>query len=139
MAGGGRSRYIRRKYFTLYEKMLYGSQLSPGEYVVYSGTDNQVTITNLTPSKTYSVRTFEFNGSASPVYNTIINTTITALPGGALPVKWASVSVQQSAQAMTIHWSTASESGVKEFIVEKLINNVFLPIGTVPASTKNAL
>lgn len=41
-----------------------GSQLGTGNYVVYSGSGNSVTVTGLTTNITYHVRVFEANGSS---------------------------------------------------------------------------
>jgi hypothetical protein len=40
-----------------------GSQLNPGEYVVYDGTETNVNVTGLSPSTTYEFRIFEYNGN----------------------------------------------------------------------------
>ena len=39
-----------------------GSHLGNGNYLIYNGTGNHVTITNLTPGKTYYFSVFEYNG-----------------------------------------------------------------------------
>jgi len=41
-----------------------GDQIGTGNFVVYSGSGNSVTVTNLSPSTTYYVAVYEFNGSA---------------------------------------------------------------------------
>jgi hypothetical protein len=43
----------------------FGSQPAPGNYVVYNGAGNSVSISDLSPSVTYHVAVFSFNGSAS--------------------------------------------------------------------------
>jgi hypothetical protein len=42
----------------------HGSEVAPGEFVVYKGTGNSVTLTGLTIRRTYHVAVYEFNGSA---------------------------------------------------------------------------
>jgi Secretion system C-terminal sorting domain len=52
-----------------------GSQIGVGNYVVYIGSGNSVSLTNLNPSSTYHVRVFEFSGtigSALENYNVAI-------------------------------------------------------------------
>lgn len=41
-----------------------GSEIGTGNYVVYSGTSNTVTVTGLLPATTYHVAVYEFNGTA---------------------------------------------------------------------------
>lgn len=40
-----------------------GSEIATGEYVVYAGASNTVTVTNLKPGTTYYVAIFEYNGT----------------------------------------------------------------------------
>lgn len=47
-----------------------GSQVGSGNYVVFNGTGNSVTVTGLTASSFYGVRVVEYIGDASPIYNT---------------------------------------------------------------------
>lgn len=45
-----------------------GSNVGGGNYVVYSSTGNNVTVSGLQPSTTYHFALFEYNGSSGPVY-----------------------------------------------------------------------
>ncbi len=48
-----------------------GSEIGTGNYVVFSGSGNSVTITNLTPGTTYYVKVFEYNcSSGNEIYLT---------------------------------------------------------------------
>src|SRR5690554_4671948 len=40
-----------------------GNEIAPGEFVVYEGTSSGTTITGLSPSTTYHIKVFEFNGT----------------------------------------------------------------------------
>jgi hypothetical protein len=40
-----------------------GTQASPGEFIVYTGTGTSATITNLLPGQTYHVAVFDYNGT----------------------------------------------------------------------------
>jgi hypothetical protein len=43
-------------------------QLSSGQYIIYLGTGNNVTLNGLSPGVTYYFKTFEYNGNGAPVY-----------------------------------------------------------------------
>lgn len=45
-----------------------GTQIGTGNYVVFSGTANSVTVTGLQPAATYHYAIYEYNGVSSPVY-----------------------------------------------------------------------
>lgn len=48
-----------------------GAQVGSGNYVVYFGTGNTVTVTSLSPGKTYHFAVFEANGASTPVFYTV--------------------------------------------------------------------
>jgi len=50
-------------HYTAVAEFSKGSQIGTGNYVVYSGNDSVVTVTGLSPGKTYHVAVFEYSGS----------------------------------------------------------------------------
>ena len=48
-----------------------GAQIGSGNYVVHSGSANNVTVTGLQPNTTYHFLVFESNGTSQPVYYTV--------------------------------------------------------------------
>jgi CubicO group peptidase (beta-lactamase class C family) len=48
-----------------------GASLGSGNYVVYNGTENSVTVTGLTPGKTYYFRVFEYNKNTTTGNNSL--------------------------------------------------------------------
>jgi hypothetical protein len=45
-----------------------GTQISPGNYVIYNGTGTSLNLSNLAPNKTYHFSIFEYNGSDGRIY-----------------------------------------------------------------------
>lgn len=111
-----------------------GSQLGAGEYVVYSGTGNQVTVTGLTHSTTYHFRIFEFNGSDGPVYNTTNILSGSATTQAALPLKWVSFTVKESNGEAVLEWTTTNEHNTAYFVVERSVGDMkFIAIDSLQA------
>ena len=98
-----------------------GSQLAAGEYVVYSGTGNSVTITGLS-GKTYHYRIFEFNGSSAPVYNTVENTSGSVVVSTPLPVKLLYFTAKETKGSVVLTWATAQEADNEAFLVERSVD-----------------
>ncbi|MGB8190730.1 MAG: T9SS type A sorting domain-containing protein [Chitinophagaceae bacterium] len=95
-----------------------GSQIAAGEYVVYSGTGNTVTVTGL-ENKTYHFRIFEFNGTSAPVYNTTAVTAGSAIVSAALPVKLLYFTARESNGNAVLSWATAKEVNNNYFVIER--------------------
>jgi hypothetical protein len=60
----------------------HGDLLSEGNYVVYNGASNSVTITGLSPSSTYYIKVFEYNGTGGSInysFHSSVNQVITTL------------------------------------------------------------
>ncbi|MGM0946597.1 MAG: HYR domain-containing protein, partial [Bacteroidota bacterium] len=45
-----------------------GSQVGPGNYVIYSGSGTSMNLSNLSPNRTYHFSIFEYNGSSGKIY-----------------------------------------------------------------------
>ena len=94
-----------------------GSQLAAGEYVVYAGTGNSVTITGLS-QKTYHYSVFEYNGIAAPVYNTTALTG-SASVGSTLPVNLEYFVAKEKDGKVVLDWATSQEINNDHFVVER--------------------
>lgn len=116
-----------------------GAQTGVGEYVVYSGSGNSVTVTGLTANKTYYFSILEFNGSTGPVYNTTQILSGNVSVGGTLPVTWLYFTGTDNDGKVLLKWGTATELQSAYFVVEKSINgNNFISIDTVIAAGNSA-
>ncbi|HET7897040.1 MAG TPA: T9SS type A sorting domain-containing protein, partial [Flavisolibacter sp.] len=116
-----------------------GSQLALGEYVVYAGSGNSVTVTGL-QNKTYSFKIFEYNGTSAPVYNTTTPAGGSVVVSSALPVKWLSFTAKKSTDGVVLNWTTAQEVNNRSFVVERSENGAsFYAIATTAgAGNSNA-
>ncbi|WP_207515463.1 T9SS type A sorting domain-containing protein [Longitalea luteola] len=111
-----------------------GAQIGIGEYVVYAGAGNQVTVTGLTAGDVYYFKVFEYNGSTAPVYNTtsVLSGSLTT---GTLPVTWLYFNAAQKSDAILLTWGTSIETNTKNFIVERSPDGInFREVGRVAAS-----
>ncbi len=101
-----------------------GAQMALGEYVVYSGTGNSVTVTGLNQGQTYHYAIFEYNGSTAPVYNTAnaaIGSAIASIP---LPVTLVYFQAEASSNDALLKWATATELNNAYFTIERSTNGV---------------
>ena len=57
-----------------------GSQIGSGNYVVYNGTGNSVTVTGLVKGIFYYINIYEYNGSGNPAENYLTSTYATSYP-----------------------------------------------------------
>jgi hypothetical protein len=100
-----------------------GTQIGSGNYVVYSGSGNTVSLTGLNPSTTYHVSVFEYNGSGAtanflttgaPVNNQITNAGGTAEPTNpATAISFTSV----LSTSFTVNWTNGN--GASRIVVLK--------------------
>lgn len=111
-----------------------GSQIAAGEYVVYAGSGNSMSVTGLQANKTYYYSVFEYNGIDAPVYNTInVSSTSTFVPS-TLPLNWLYVNATQNNTGIVIKWGTAQEINVSHFVIERSAGNGnFIAIGNMAA------
>jgi hypothetical protein len=111
-----------------------GAQIATNEYVVYAGTGNNVTVSGLTPNKTYHFRIFEYNGTDAPVYNTVNALGGSATTTAALPVKWVYFTAREVNKEIVLEWATTNEQNTQRFVVERSTNNIqFMAIDSVAA------
>lgn len=115
-----------------------GSQISLGEYVVYSGTGSTVTVTGLTANKTYHYTIFEFNGTDGPVYNSINKISGSALVTSTLPVTWAYFNANPAGNVVKLKWGTLQEENTSHFVVERNEGNGYTEIATLDAAGNSA-
>ena len=112
-----------------------GPQLAPGEYVVYAGTGNTVTVTGLTANKNYQFGVFEYNGIDAPVYNISNPLMVSAFTSASLPLTWLYVSAKKINSHVLIEWATSQEHNTKSFTIEKSRNGAdYIPLGMLPAA-----
>jgi hypothetical protein len=116
----------------------HGSQMEAGEYVVYAGTGNAVTITGL-QNKTYHYSIFEYNGTAAPVYNTATVVKGSVVISSTLPVNLASFTAKATNGAVLLNWATLQELNSSRFVVERSFDaHRFEAIGTVQGAGSSA-
>jgi len=112
-----------------------GDQLGSGNYVVYAGTADNVTITNLTPGKIYHAAIFEYNSFATGALYLATNPARSMWAGGPLPITLLSFSGKLSGSRNSINWQTATEMNSSYFSVERSADGVnFISIGKVNAT-----
>lgn len=100
-------------------EMTKGSQLETGTFVVYTGSNNSVTVTGLTASKQYHFSVFEYNGSTAPVYNKTNVLTGTATTDASLPVTWQYVNAIAKPNGILLSWATSQEFHTARFEIER--------------------
>lgn len=94
-----------------------GSQIGAGNYVIYSSTASQVTVTNLNPATTYHIEIFEYNGSSGRVYR-IPGATGSQLTGGAPTVSASNLQFQfVTATTMRLTWTGGN--GTRRIVVAR--------------------
>lgn len=112
-----------------------GAQTGTGEYVVYAGNGNTVTVTGLSSNKTYHYTVFEFNGVDAPVYNTVNAVSASTVMPVALPLAWIYFTASEQNDGILLAWGTAAEFNTRHFVIERSESNgVFVTIGTVLAN-----
>jgi hypothetical protein len=111
-----------------------GSQIGAGEYVVYGGSSNTVTVTGLSTNKTYYYTVFEYNGVDAPVYNTVNVVSSSTLIPMSLPLTWLYFTFTEDNDDVRLIWGTADEINTRHFVVERsTANGNFISIATVQA------
>ncbi len=104
-----------------------GAEIGTGNFTVYNGTGNNVTISGLSPATTYYVAIYDFNGSSGTEnYNTTSSATANRTTLNS-PVGWQ---IYDTNTATTIDFDT-TEDGVNE--------GVFQGDGLAPGSTSGLL
>jgi predicted heme/steroid binding protein len=112
-----------------------GDQIGSGNFVVYNGTGNTVTITNLSPQTVYHFAVFEYNDfGATKMYLITSPAKVNSLTA-TLPVKLLDFTGAIKNGAAILTWATASERNAKWFEVERSKDgHSFVSIDRVVAS-----
>jgi hypothetical protein len=97
-----------------------GSLTGTGNYVVYSGTGNSVTVTGLSLTTPYYFAVYEFNGTQGA--SNYLLTTPATNNATTLPVELASFTVVAKNRTAILSWRTASEVNNLGFEVERSVN-----------------
>jgi hypothetical protein len=97
-----------------------GSELGTGNYVVYNGAGNSVTVTNLNPNITYHFAVFEFNYFNPGILFLIANPARgNATTSGTLPVTFIDFTAQGKGNNILLQWSTAQENNSSHFEIQR--------------------
>ncbi len=95
-----------------------GDSLGDGNFVVYNGTGNSLTVNNLNIASNYHFAVIEFNGVTSST--SYLNTQVLYGNALTLPVSWLDFKAEKSGSNQAIlWWSTASETNNSHFIIER--------------------
>jgi hypothetical protein len=116
-----------------------GSELrtTAGNFVVYNGTGNTVTVTNLSARTTYHFAIYEYNrfGPGNIQYLTSSFASSNATTSSPLPVTWLSFTAELKNDKAILDWSTAQETNSSHFVIEKSSDGIqFASAGTVQAA-----
>ncbi|ALD20590.1 hypothetical protein AM218_04340 [Hymenobacter sp. DG25A] len=115
-----------------------GDQISPGFYVVASGSGTVATFTGLDAAKTYYVYVFDYNANNpgqnainGVAYNFKTPTDFSPIPGYIipgnpviLPVQLANFTAKLNNKRVDLNWVTASEKNSKAFEVERSADGI---------------
>jgi len=119
-----------------------GTQLGSGNYAVYNGTANTVTVTNLNANEDYHIAVFDFNAfSSSSQFASGVPARANAVTDGILPVSFLDISARASGGSVLLQWSTAQENNSAYFEIQRSNNgdpNSFKAAGTIAAAGNSA-
>lgn len=116
-----------------------GSQLRTmvGNFVVFNGVGNSVSVTGLRAATTYHFAVFEYNrfGAGDIQYLTSTFASSNTTTPSPLPVTWVSFTAELKNDKAILDWSTAQETNSSHFVIEKSSDGVqFASAGTVQAA-----
>lgn len=94
------------------------TDLGGGQFAVYSGNTNNVTITNLSPANTYHFAVYEFNGTGASVTYLLTNALQANQSTASTPAA-GSTNISGAASGNTINLNWASGPGTGRIIVMK--------------------
>lgn len=119
-----------------------GDQIDTGNYVIYNGTGDSVTVTGLGVTSNYHVAVFEYNdfGSGVLMYQ-VVNPARALLSFGTLPVTFIDFTAQQVSKNVLLKWSTAQEFNSSRFEIERNTEgrNYFEKIGSINAAGNSSI
>ncbi len=112
-----------------------GQELGNGNFVVFNGVADNVTINNLMAGHSYQVAVFEYNQFVSgPVYLTS-SPAVGTFAGAALPVRLTRFSGKIEGGAALLEWTTLEEANSGSFIVERSADGQsFTALGSIQAA-----
>jgi hypothetical protein len=120
-----------------------GTQLGTGNYVVFNGTANTVTVTGLQSNTTYHFAVFEFNSFGATSQFLLTNPARgNATTSVALPLSWLHFSVKNLRNRIELNWSTASENNTSHFEIQRNALNDpfnFIMLGTVQSAGNSSV
>lgn len=100
-----------------------GSQLGTGNFVIYKGTGNTVTVTGLSFFSQYYFAVVELNGDTT--LSSYQTTPYLTGNQTTLPVKWLNFTAKlKDEKSVLLNWSTASEMNNSHFEVERATDNL---------------
>ncbi len=99
-----------------------GSELGTGNYTVYSGSGNTVTVTGLNYSTAYYFKVYEFNGSGEA--SNYLITLPASNNGTTLPVTLLDFKAKYAKGNVELTWTTGSEQNNQGFGVERSTDNL---------------
>ncbi len=119
-----------------------GSQIGTGNYVVYNGSGNSVTVTGLSPSVVYNFQVFEYNGTGlTSAYKTLTSTgnpaSQTTLATGATTQTSSLAFSNLSNNTVTLSWTNGN--GVNRIIVAQQGTTIVATPSSGQAYNANAL
>lgn len=118
-----------------------GSQLGSGNYTVYNGSGNNVTITGLAAGNTYHIAVFEYNelDATTKIYLTT-NPARGSISAGSLPVTFIDFTAKEKSSNVLLEWSTAQEINSDRFEIQRSGDGVtYETIGQVAAAGNSSL
>ncbi len=120
-----------------------GTLMAPGEYVVYAGSGNSVTVTGLLPTTSYEFRSFEYNGSGCTINYLPISavgnvTTIACIPDTE-PTIQTTAPLIISGLASSIQLSWTRGNGDNCIVVCKANSAVTSPPSDATSYTANSI
>jgi hypothetical protein len=119
-----------------------GQQVGTGNYVVFNGTGNSATITNLEPQTVYHFAIFEYNDFGATKMYLTTNPARTNSVTAVLPVVFINFGATLRANDIELEWATASEINADRYDIERSSDGTrFSVVGSVAAagnsSTRN--
>ena len=111
-----------------------GTQIGTNNYVVFDGTQNNVSVTNLQPANTYYFSVFEYNDFGATTQVLASNPATGNFATGALPVTLINFEGIAEKDHTSLSWSTAQEHNSAYFDIERSNNGIdFTKAGSIAA------
>lgn len=112
-----------------------GQQVGNGNFVVFNGTTSTASVSSLKANTQYHFALFEYNQfGATVLYRTTDPARAATLQASTLPVTWLSVTATEKDGRVVVAWTTAQETGVDSYTVEKSSDGTrFSTLATVKA------